>query len=347
MFLPVSIGGLINLYSLKGKQNGEQVASFMAIVIVIAFMLTPLVFTFTIIRNKEAIQSEDEQYVSRFGTLTHKLKTKAISHYLYHTLTVQKWQLTVIILIYLRNVPSLQAIILLFQSMMMQIYLLRYKPFVEPRDNILELINEFLYCIYIYSYIMISDYFDLQNINSGSLLLCRSLGGWTLIGVIGASLVINIGFMIWNGVKEVKSKIPNKFLRVKRSFMNMLTKKRVPKYETNEQRIEPKTNLQVVTQVKNIPNFIKILELEEEKVHDLPTIAPRTSLIETNCYLQSTLQQINPNDGMQRRIPQLNVIGLGPCIEERPKGRKRFRSDVNMGQDGLFIRKRGAAEIEF
>ncbi|TNV86552.1 hypothetical protein FGO68_gene222 [Halteria grandinella] len=341
MFLPVSIGGLINLYSLKSKPNGEGLASFIAFLIVITFILTPLAFLLVLIRNKDFIEIQQQQYLDRYGTITYNLKTIRFSQYIYHTLTVQKWQVTAIMLVFLRDTPSLQTIVLLFQSVMMQIYLIRYKPFIEPRDNHLELINELLYCIYIYSYIMISDYFDLQQINTDSQIFCKQLGGWTLIGLIGASLLINIGFMIWNGVKEVKSRLPPRWRRAKLRISNFITKGRVTKYETPMQSQSLDNQVNLVTQELQIPGFYKIIEQEVDNA--VPSLAPRASSIDTIGFMQSTLTPIIhqqfPNDAMQRRIPQLTIKGLGPCLDQQERPKLKMKN--YNAQDNLVIKRRG------
>ena len=61
------------------------------------------------------------------------------------------------ILIFLRDYPSIQILLIFIISVLSQIYLIKIKPYTEKFENYFSLFNEFLVSIYALSFIGITD----------------------------------------------------------------------------------------------------------------------------------------------------------------------------------------------
>jgi len=65
--------------------------------------------------------------------------------------------LSISVLIYLREYPGIQILILYFLSMLYQLYLVMVKPYEENLDNYKALFNESLVSLYALSFIGLTD----------------------------------------------------------------------------------------------------------------------------------------------------------------------------------------------
>ena len=66
--------------------------------------------------------------------------------------------ITIVILIWCRDIPGIQIPLLLYISILRQFYLVIYKPYESKMNNVLSVFNEFLVSLYLYFLILLTDY---------------------------------------------------------------------------------------------------------------------------------------------------------------------------------------------
>jgi hypothetical protein len=66
--------------------------------------------------------------------------------------------ITILILVLLREYPCQEVQCLIFLSQIMQIYLVQTRPFPTKAEQRMNLFNEVLVSLYLYGYILLSDF---------------------------------------------------------------------------------------------------------------------------------------------------------------------------------------------
>jgi hypothetical protein len=100
------------------------------------------------------------------------------------------WQLiNVVVLVQLRDYPGLQIPLLLFISMVSQIYLIRIRPYEGGVQNKMRLANECLLSMYLYVK------FSLTDINTHP--DYRLFSAWMLVSILAFSVIFNLSFVIF------------------------------------------------------------------------------------------------------------------------------------------------------
>ncbi|TNV86651.1 hypothetical protein FGO68_gene5421 [Halteria grandinella] len=185
----------------------------------------------------------------QFGTVTQGLKRDTHFKQLLHTLGLLKWQLTIIVLVLLRNHPSQQLQLLIPLSILYQTYLIRYQPYESSTENKFCLFNELLVSSVLYLYIVASDYNEVIEM--------RDYSGLGIIGVISICIIVNFGKFIDSLVREIKRKVP--------MFLHKLRQRGVKKYLGETEMAEVTTNnaLNTVEHAKPV-NAVALLSLAEK-----------------------------------------------------------------------------------
>jgi hypothetical protein len=105
--------------------------------------------------------------------------------------------ITTLILVLLRDYPCQELQCLIFLSQIMQIYLVQARPFPTKAEERMNLLNEFLVTLYLYGYILLSDFTygfeDLQD-----------QAGLAILVLIFISIGANFAYMTFNVVLVVR-----------------------------------------------------------------------------------------------------------------------------------------------
>ena len=158
----------------------------------------PLGIGLLIRSNKNALNSTEFQ--TKYGTLTEFIRTSSVESALYNVIQLVRWQITISVLIFLRDYPIFQVLSLWCLSLLIQLYFLIYRPFTVPSLNRLSLFNEFLPSLYLCAYLLLSDYayeqYELQD-----------AAAYVLIALVCLSAVVNLVYTSINIVIHIRSEI--------------------------------------------------------------------------------------------------------------------------------------------
>lgn len=125
--------------------------------------------------------------------MTHSLPAS-----LWQIVVLLKWALTVSILLFVRNYPGIQIALLFYLSVLVQSYILLYRPFIKQTENYLQLLNEYMVTLYLIACFLVTDYIDETKI--------KEKAGWAIVGVIFMVALGNFMNIIAHGVISVKEK---------------------------------------------------------------------------------------------------------------------------------------------
>ena len=117
-----------------------------------------------------------------------------------------RWFLTISILIFLKNYPNLQTLILLVLSYIMQGFLATVKPFESKLDNIFALFNEVSVSFYL-NIIMLLSESECDTYSSQ----CETFG-WALTILVCAVASINLMKALFILAKKILAYIKTKIL---------------------------------------------------------------------------------------------------------------------------------------
>jgi hypothetical protein len=107
--------------------------------------------------------------------------------------------ITIIILVLLREYPCQEVQCLIFLSHLMQIYLVQARPFPTKAELRMNLFNEVLVSLYLYGYILLSDFsYGYDQV--------QDQAGLAMLVLIFISIFANFTYMIVNVVLVVRSR---------------------------------------------------------------------------------------------------------------------------------------------
>ena len=87
------------------------------------------------------------------------------------------------ILVLLRNYPSIQILTLLFLSFMTQIYQIKCKPYIQNYKNHVSLFNEFAISCFLYTSLALTEINSFETY--------RTLAGWALVAILSLTVLGN------------------------------------------------------------------------------------------------------------------------------------------------------------
>lgn len=147
--------------------------------------------------NRENVDSAD--FKQRYSTLVDRLSSKSLLALSGQVVSMLRLLISVIIIVLLRAYPAVQILSLLALATVYQFYLLRVRPYEEPRDNAMALINEALISAYLYVNMVLTD-FNTKG-------LYREQAATLLLGILLASIGINLLDMLYRIAKKAWPKV--------------------------------------------------------------------------------------------------------------------------------------------
>ena len=112
--------------------NGDKFATILLFPCLLLVFICPVFFTILIIKNKDKIIEEDEQFKEKYGSLFDELSTKHTFCLLWKTLSLYKMLLICLIVLYLDSYPMIQLILILLLQLFSEIALIHFKPNEDP-----------------------------------------------------------------------------------------------------------------------------------------------------------------------------------------------------------------------
>lgn len=192
-YVTLYLASMVNLYSIDKTFNGETSALSFSFPILFLSALTPIFF-YSLVYLKQTNRLSSTYFDSKLSSLI-----EGLSYPYWNALSLFKWTLTLTILVTLSDIPCAQITLLYTLSVVYQGLLLNLKPFSDPVDNYLSFFNEYLISLTVLLFLISSDLVDdYQDL--------KKWIGYLLIGVLFASVVVNLGaFTIRVVIQTVKT----------------------------------------------------------------------------------------------------------------------------------------------
>ena len=181
------IACMINISSLNFDNSLNSASSVLSIIILMFLALAIALETYVIYKHHG--QYEDSEFKQNYGACIEGLNTSAFVGRYWNPLTLTRWAITSLIMIFLRDHCVLQIFILLALSAIFQISLLRAKPMAENFDRWMALGIEASVSIYLYGLLSLTDF------TGGN--TPRIEQGWFLATLTGIVIGINVASFIW------------------------------------------------------------------------------------------------------------------------------------------------------
>ncbi|TNV85934.1 hypothetical protein FGO68_gene8988 [Halteria grandinella] len=114
------------------------------------------------------------------------------------TITLAKWAILSVTLVYLRDYPSIQLLLLTTLLLLSQCLLLLSKPSPSPLENHLSLFNELMTSAYLYTLFTLTDFMGRNQVKEGC--------GIVLLGVVVGTIGVNIAKVLVQVGGNIKCK---------------------------------------------------------------------------------------------------------------------------------------------
>lgn len=161
-----------------------KISSIVSIVLVVLLPLSLIVLWRLIYEAREKQMIECEEYEKQYSTLTEGLNIKTTIGCYWNVIILLRWTISTIIMITMRDYPSFQIMTNLQLTFAFQCLILGGKPFQDPKENTMSLLNEVMVSLYLYQMIALTDY---NSTNPYRIQI-----GWTLVGTVFFSVGFNI-----------------------------------------------------------------------------------------------------------------------------------------------------------
>lgn len=197
----------------------DIIASILAIVGIIVYLLFPFTVLMFIKRNINELNSKKRHYGSLYADLrTHKLSTA-----LYMVLFMLRRLLFAVSAVFLTRWPLVQVNLLFLQSLTVVLYLLHFRPFEDPIMNKLEIFNELCILLVTYPSLLFTGFVSEP--------LSQYYAGWLMIVFIILNILVNMLAVLYQGlcslilfIKRIRFKLRVR-KSIKKSFTRRLTLK--------------------------------------------------------------------------------------------------------------------------
>ncbi|TNV87986.1 hypothetical protein FGO68_gene14821 [Halteria grandinella] len=195
-----------------------------------------------------------KDWIQRFDSLYQDLKTQTLEQSACSTLEIVKLQITIVVLLYMRDYPALQIMVLFYISMLYQAYLIYYRPYQARSQNFLQFLNEFLVTVYLITLITLTDYQQVSNF--------KIFSGWALIANYAFCFTINISVIVVNFLKGICLLIHKKVRNIASRGDNKA--KKYAEERQSGQKQASQTN-QSLTRVESSEHLVNSIECNGEK----------------------------------------------------------------------------------
>ena len=184
---PLMIASMINISNLTFDSAFSYASSVLSIIILVLIAIAIVLEIYVIHQNKGGYQLEE--FTQSYGVCIEGLNTETFIGRYWNPLTLIRWAITNIIMIFLRDHCVAQILVLLVISVIFQILLLSGKPMVEKWDQRMTMIIEVSVSIYLYALLSLTDYMGENTL--------RTELGWVLALLTAIVVGINVLLFLW------------------------------------------------------------------------------------------------------------------------------------------------------
>jgi len=166
----------------------DDIFSSMVTIFYVLTILAFPVWVFFKIKAKLGYLNHKEN-LENIGFLYEGVKIKQGVHAYYNVFFLSRRLLTALVLMFLKENPFFQCQFLLVFSTMNFIYMISEQPLSTPKENFIEIFNEFT--------IMISAHITSVFLNVAIPQEARDLMGWVLMGLSAVNIVVNLIIIVY------------------------------------------------------------------------------------------------------------------------------------------------------
>jgi hypothetical protein len=157
--------------------------------------VVPLIFGFIILKYSDVLDSKT--FKNKFGPLIEGVETKNIAASLWNVIGLIRLQLTISIIILLKDYSTFQLLFLTMLSILSQIYMILSKPFGSLSELYLNTFNECFVTLYLLSYFLLTEFTqDFPEI--------QSYAGTSQLVLMSLSILMNFVYITWNIIKVTR-----------------------------------------------------------------------------------------------------------------------------------------------
>jgi hypothetical protein len=150
------IASMINLNNLNYDTSLSHTSSVLSIIIIV-FIAIAIVLEIHVIRKHKGRYQLDE-FNLRYGVCIEGLNTEIFIGRYWNPLSLIRWAITNLIMIFFRDHCVAQIFVLLVISVIFQILLLSAKPMEDEWDQRMKMMIEVSVSVYLYALISLTDY---------------------------------------------------------------------------------------------------------------------------------------------------------------------------------------------
>jgi hypothetical protein len=150
------IASMINISSLNFNTPLNYASSVLSIIILIIIALAIALETYVISKNQGSYELSNFQMT--YGACIEGLNTDTLAGRYWNPLTLIRWGITNLIMIFLRDHCVAQIFVLLVISAIFEILLIASKPMTEKCDQRMAVVIEASVSIYLYALLSLTDF---------------------------------------------------------------------------------------------------------------------------------------------------------------------------------------------
>ena len=153
---PLMIASLININELNFDTPFKYASSVLSIVVLVVLGLV-ISFEIYLIRAHNG-RYQLEEFAQRFGATVEGLNSVSIIGRYWNSLTIVRWALTVVVLVFANQHSPAQIFALLVISVIFQIMMIISPPMTDKWDQRITWMTEFGVSLYLYALLSLTDF---------------------------------------------------------------------------------------------------------------------------------------------------------------------------------------------
>jgi hypothetical protein len=200
------IASIINISDLNFDSPIKYASSILSIVALVLLAITTGIEIY-VIRSHEG-RYQLEEFIFSYGSIIKGLDTNTKVGRYWNPLTLIRWPLTIVVLVFLNQHSVAQIFVLLAVSVIFQIMMVISNPMTDKWDQRISLIIEVSVSIYLYVLLSLTDFMGENTL--------REELGWVLTLLTGSVVAINVLKVLckifWIAITFIKQRFGHLFL---------------------------------------------------------------------------------------------------------------------------------------
>ncbi|TNV87454.1 hypothetical protein FGO68_gene15662 [Halteria grandinella] len=207
-YMQYSLSSLASITNLTFTTQSDTISSSLSLAFTVFICIFPFVIWYLL--WKRFLVLKDPRQIITFGSSYFEIRTDSKAALLYNVLYMIRRLVFAFLAVQMGEHCSLQAMVLIYTSILMSIYFILVRPFEEKSLNRIEVFNEL--CILFASYHLLLftdfDYSDPSDTEEQHL-QTQYMAGWSIIAVTTLNIIVNMAIMCYQTAQSIKEKWTN------------------------------------------------------------------------------------------------------------------------------------------